>query len=211
MTWLEIGLMAAGSVLIPWLWHRHENRVVEQRLSAERMRANIEVFFSPDGGCELAICNEVQQARELIMVMAYYLTNVAVIDVLMRAVQRGVKVRLITDNVGDNSKLLEPLLQIVDEWWVDKRHAIMHNKVMVIDGRVVITGSFNFTENAEQRNAENLLILRSHVAADRYAGNWFTHKQHSVSGKSDDSKAVRCSETVHPSPGEPAISTTGPG
>ncbi len=44
---------------------------------------------------------------------------------------------------------------------VDAAHAIAHNKVMVIDGETVSTGSFNFTKGAEERNAENLLALRN--------------------------------------------------
>ena len=42
---------------------------------------------------------------------------------------------------------------------IDAEHAIAHNKVMIIDGETVITGSFNFTKAAEENNAENLLII----------------------------------------------------
>jgi phosphatidylserine/phosphatidylglycerophosphate/cardiolipin synthase-like enzyme len=50
---------------------------------------------------------------------------------------------------------------------------------MIIDKETVITGSFNFTKAAEERNAENLLILRSKELAERYIANWEKHKQHS--------------------------------
>lgn len=186
MTWLEISLMTGISVAVVWLWHCHEDRTKENeglKLSAERLRASIDIFFSPDGGCEKAICNEIDQARITILVMAYYLTNAEIIASLSAAVNRGIKVSLITDDKGDNAPSLEWLRENAHEHWVDKKHAIMHNKVMVIDDRVVITGSFNFTANAEENNAENLLILRSYKAAARYAGNWYTHKWHSVSGK----------------------------
>ena len=43
---------------------------------------------------------------------------------------------------------------------IDVKRAIAHNKVMVIDGKMVITGSFNFTKSAEENNAENLLVIR---------------------------------------------------
>jgi hypothetical protein len=43
--------------------------------------------------------------------------------------------------------------------WIDSKHAIAHNKVMIIDGANVITGSFNFTKAAEKSNAENLVII----------------------------------------------------
>jgi phosphatidylserine/phosphatidylglycerophosphate/cardiolipin synthase-like enzyme len=62
---------------------------------------------------------------------------------------------------------------------IDAIHAIAHNKVMVIDGKMVITGSFNFTNSAEERNAENLLVIRDRVLAERYEQNWQKHKTHS--------------------------------
>jgi phosphatidylserine/phosphatidylglycerophosphate/cardiolipin synthase-like enzyme len=60
----------------------------------------------------------------------------------------------------------------------DGRHAIAHNKVMVIDGAVVITGSFNFTNSAETRNAENTLILKSTELAQIYKNQWTQHWAH---------------------------------
>ena len=62
---------------------------------------------------------------------------------------------------------------------IDSEHAIAHNKVMVIDGETVITGSFNFTKAAEENNAENLLVIRDRTLAERYTKNWQEHAQHS--------------------------------
>jgi phosphatidylserine/phosphatidylglycerophosphate/cardiolipin synthase-like enzyme len=62
---------------------------------------------------------------------------------------------------------------------IDAAHAIAHNKIMIVDGQVVITGSFNFTKNAEESNAENLLVIRDTALADKYAANWKIHAAHS--------------------------------
>lgn len=56
---------------------------------------------------------------------------------------------------------------------------IAHNKVMVIDGQTVVTGSFNFTKAAEENNAENLLIIRDLGLAKLYMENWERHRGHS--------------------------------
>jgi phosphatidylserine/phosphatidylglycerophosphate/cardiolipin synthase-like enzyme len=56
----------------------------------------------------------------------------------------------------------------------------VHNKVIVIDGRIVITGSFNFTKAAEESNAENLLIIRGADLGAKYANNRQEHLEHSV-------------------------------
>lgn len=58
---------------------------------------------------------------------------------------------------------------------IDSEHAIAHNKVMVIDGEIVITGSFNFKKAAEENNAENLLIIHDKKLASLYIKNWQEH------------------------------------
>ncbi len=60
---------------------------------------------------------------------------------------------------------------------------------MVIDGKTVVTGSFNFTKAAEESNAENLLVIRDREIAGRYAENWQLHESHSASylGKENSS------------------------
>ena len=63
---------------------------------------------------------------------------------------------------------------------IDDKHQIAHNKIMIIDGETVITGSFNFTKSAEEHNAENLLVIRSKELAAKYAANWQAHAKHYV-------------------------------
>jgi phosphatidylserine/phosphatidylglycerophosphate/cardiolipin synthase-like enzyme len=63
--------------------------------------------------------------------------------------------------------------------FIDARHAIAHNKIMIIDGAVVVTGSFNFTKAAESNNAENLLVIHDPQLAARYMANWKEHQAHS--------------------------------
>jgi phosphatidylserine/phosphatidylglycerophosphate/cardiolipin synthase-like enzyme len=63
--------------------------------------------------------------------------------------------------------------------YIDSKHAIAHNKIMIIDGETVITGSFNFTKAAQENNAENLLVLRDEKVAEEYEQNWQTHLAHS--------------------------------
>jgi phosphatidylserine/phosphatidylglycerophosphate/cardiolipin synthase-like enzyme len=61
----------------------------------------------------------------------------------------------------------------------DSAHAYAHNKVMVIDEETVITSSFNFTNSAENKNAENLLVIKDKGIAMKYAENWKEHTKHS--------------------------------
>ena len=62
---------------------------------------------------------------------------------------------------------------------IDTEHAIAHSKIIVIDGETIITGSFNFTEAAQEKNGENLLLIRYQALAAQYTQNWEVHRQHS--------------------------------
>jgi phosphatidylserine/phosphatidylglycerophosphate/cardiolipin synthase-like enzyme len=64
--------------------------------------------------------------------------------------------------------------------FIDNRHAIAHNKIMIIDRQTLVAGSFNFTMAAEEKNAENLLVLKGNRAlVDRYMRNFEEHRRHS--------------------------------
>ena len=110
------------------------------------------------------------------------LTSVeAIAQALLRASARGVQVRVLLDDKSDktNRYVIDLLNQGQVPLRGDAKHAIAHNKVMVIDETVVITGSFNFTNAAETRNAENFLILKSPELARTYKGQWQIHWEHS--------------------------------
>ena len=114
------------------------------------------------------------------LVQAYGFTHNAIAQALVRAHQRGAKVQVLLDEKSDatNRYVIGLLHAEGIPIRLDGAHAIAHNKVMVLDGQVVVTGSFNFTNAAETRNAENLLILRSPALAQAYRDNWLQHLQH---------------------------------
>ena len=62
---------------------------------------------------------------------------------------------------------------------IDAQHAIAHNKIIIVDDYLVLTGSFNFTKAAEEKNAENLLVINDPSLAKRYLENWHAHETHS--------------------------------
>jgi phosphatidylserine/phosphatidylglycerophosphate/cardiolipin synthase-like enzyme len=89
-------------------------------------------------------------------------------------------VRVILDNEQETAKYSSAtfLDNSGIETMIDKKHAIAHNKVIIFDGETVITGSFNFTKQAENGNAENLLVIHSQELAKVYAANWQKHFEH---------------------------------
>ena len=139
------------------------------------------VFFSPQGGCTEAIVAELAKARSTIHVQAYSFTSDAIAKALLSAHKRGIKIRVILDKSQRTEKYSSAdfLAHAGIETLIDDKHAIAHNKVMIIDGQVVITGSFNFTKAAENSNAENLLVIQDSSLAALYQENWDAHAGHS--------------------------------
>jgi phosphatidylserine/phosphatidylglycerophosphate/cardiolipin synthase-like enzyme len=141
----------------------------------------IQVFFSPNGGATQAAVNALESATNSILVQAYSFTSAPLAEALVAARRRGVSVKIILDRSQRTEKYSEadffehngmPAL-------IDARHAIAHNKIMIIDGYAILTGSFNFTKAAEEKNAENLLIINDANLAKAYLQNWHAHEQHS--------------------------------
>jgi len=141
----------------------------------------VKVRFSPKGGCTEAIVYAINNATKSILVQAYSFTSDAIETALIDAHRRGVDVHVILDRSQYEMKgtATDNLFTAGVDVKMDKKHAIAHNKVMVIDGFSVITGSFNFTRQAEISNAENLLILNSSNLAALYTDNWNVHYAHS--------------------------------
>ncbi len=139
------------------------------------------VHFSPRGGCTEAVVGALQKATATVLVQAYSFTSAPIAKALVDAHRRGVKVQVILDKSQRTEKYSSAtfLYNSGIPCLIDAQHAIAHNKVILIDGETVITGSFNFTKAAEENNAENLLVIHDPQLAARYAQNWEVHRQHS--------------------------------
>lgn len=143
---------------------------------------NIEVYFSPGGGCTAAVVKEVGKARKEVLVQAYSFTSAPIAKALLEAHKRGVKVSIILDKSQRSEKYssLTFFTHAGMDVKIDDAHAIAHNKVMVIDSETIITGSFNFTKAAEERNAENLLVIKNNEKLVKaYTDNFYNHNKHS--------------------------------
>lgn len=140
-----------------------------------------DVRFSPRGGATQLVVDTLAQAKSAVLVQAYSFTSEPIAQALVSAHQRGVRVEVILDKSQrtENDSMATLVANAGISVFIDAAHAIAHNKVMVIDDAIVITGSFNFTKSAEERNAENLLMLHDRALAVKYTTNWQQHRAHS--------------------------------
>ena len=139
------------------------------------------VYFSPNGSATDAIVRALMDAKTSVYVQAYSFTSTPIAEALRDAHRRGIKVEVILDKSQCSEKYTSATFvsNAGIPTYIDDAHAIAHNKVMVIDGAILITGSFNFTKAAEEKNAENLLIIHDRTLAGLYKQNWDNHLKHS--------------------------------
>lgn len=144
------------------------------------LSANPVVYFSPKGGCTQVLVNEIGKAKKEIFVQAYSFTSTPILNALLEAHKRGVEVSVILDKsaLGTSTKVAQNLSTAGIRVLVDNKHAIAHNKITIVDSTLVLTGSFNYTKQAEISNAENLLVLQTNVI--EYRQNWLNHSKHSL-------------------------------
>ena len=135
----------------------------------------LQACFVPGEDCTALIVRQLDYAKSEILVQAYGLTSSPIIQALGRAKERGVDVRAILDRINEQKRYTAATyLKNHDiDVLIDDAVVIAHNKVIVIDHRHVITGSFNFTRAAHAKNAENVLLITDDpVIAKSYAANW---------------------------------------
>ncbi|MEA3486011.1 MAG: phospholipase D family protein, partial [Candidatus Aerophobetes bacterium] len=117
------------------------------------------IFFSPKGGIAEEIIKQIDNAQEYIDIAMYSFTYEPIAEAIIRAKNRGVKIRILMDkgqSQGKYSKyrfFLDNGIAVIQD-----RHAgIMHNKIAIIDKRILFIGSYNWSKSAEERNEENIL------------------------------------------------------
>ncbi len=146
--------------------------------------AQIEACFPPPlpGGCDpaAAVVQAIGGARKTVLVQMYALTSRRIVSALVNAKRRGVDVRAIVDRrqLDEDRSDTNAVARLASGGvpvLVDTVPGLMHNKIMIVDGATVITGSFNYTWSAEHKNAENLLVIHDPTLAAEYTQNWNIH------------------------------------
>ncbi len=146
-----------------------------QHANTVKATGTIEVAFSPNGGGAQLIIKAIGEAKKSIQVQAYSFTNAEIAKALSESAKRGVKVRVVLDKSQETEKYTSAtfLANAGIPVRIDDDFAIAHSKIMILDEETIITGSFNFTKAAEERNAENVLVIRGNKELARlYLQNW---------------------------------------
>ena len=113
------------------------------------------------------IIDEIDLATNEIVVAVYWFTNQELFEKLIEKVEKGIKVQLIIHNDYINNRETGlPFQELIDkggEFYFSDNFNPMHNKFCVIDNKTLINGSYNWTYYAENRNRENILIIKDEI------------------------------------------------
>jgi len=123
------------------------------------------------GGLEAVLAAALREARETVDIAVYELNSLAIYQEILHAEARGLRVRIVADDehgLDDDAAYLRDLRAAGIALVTDERSALMHNKFVILDGRSVWTGSWNYTVNGSYRNNNNVFVMESALAAAAY-------------------------------------------
>ena len=145
-----------------------------QWLSVPQPSKQINVCFTPPAGCSSLIVNEIHHAKKSIFMQAFSFTSESIANELIAAHHRGITVKILFDRsqMGEKNSKFEFLKNAGLNVKIDHVSGLAHNKVLVIDEQKVLTGSYNFTNAAEKRNADNIIMINNSQLAKHYYNNW---------------------------------------
>jgi len=129
-----------------------------------------EVYFCPRDNCSIQLINQIDNAESSIHTAIYSFTLDSIADAMIIAKSRGVDVKIVVDRSQASSKYAEDdrLLEAGIPLKYAGFSGLMHNKFTVVDGSIVSTGSFNYSQNGDTKNNENLLIIYDEKVAGEY-------------------------------------------
>jgi phosphatidylserine/phosphatidylglycerophosphate/cardiolipin synthase-like enzyme len=136
---------------------------------------DINVYFSPEDNIEKIIIDRIGNAENSIHFLGFSFTSKKLGDELVRLKKKGLKIYGIFEKTGSNSKDSQYVKLKLEgaEVKLDKNIGRMHHKVIIIDENTVITGSYNFSANANTKNDENVIILHNKNISKQYLEEFF--------------------------------------
>lgn len=146
-----------GTMIVEWL---EEIVKVLQSSDAEATGDIAEAWFSPHSDCPLRIRTLLAQAKRTVEICVFTITDDRLTSAVLEAHDRGVRVRIITDNdkAADLGSDADRFLQAGIELRVDRTEYHMHHKFAVFDRKILLNGSYNWTRGAAVNNEENFVV-----------------------------------------------------
>src|SRR6266702_2570843 len=169
---IELSIESAVSDSLETVSKEAQSITTQERVGRELSTPRVNALFSPAGGIERQAVAIIDSAVGSIEMAAYEFTNMYVEKAILEAIKRGVKVALVLDRLetrGRQAELHDTLERAgCDVRLISPNGGIMHDKYIVVDGKTVEWGSYNYTERAENKNFENATFATDNALAQQY-------------------------------------------
>ncbi|MEY3443908.1 MAG: hypothetical protein RLZZ519_2189 [Bacteroidota bacterium] len=154
-------------------WLEAATRILDEK-PLQAKTAGSHVFFSPGDFCLNAIVSQIQSAQKTLDICVFTISDDRISDALIATHQRKVRVRLVTDNekLLDLGSDIERHVKAGIAVKVDRTEHHMHHKFAVVDGKSVVTGSYNWTKSAAEFNQENIIVSTELAVVHSFQGEF---------------------------------------
>jgi len=150
--------------------------------------AEVEVAFTPGDDIAALLVKRIGEAKKTVQVQAYLFTDRRIANALIAARRRGLEVEIIADaaqHQGGGVLHLKALRRAGVDVYLNASYASSHNKVIILDAgtreAAVVTGSYNFTNAAQSRNAENVVVISGNPdVTGLFVANFEKHRRQST-------------------------------
>ena len=151
--------------------------------------AEYQLIFTPgEDDCAKQIVQVINNAKHQVLVQAYSFTDWDIAHALLQAKRRGVQVSVLLDRSQKDKEIMRFLLFYKIDCSIDSANSISiaHNKIIIVDRKIVVGGSYNYSKNAAHRNAENITIIKDRAFAAAFYANWKARKEMNKTRKSQN-------------------------
>ncbi len=129
-----------------------------------------EVYFSPGPDCQRALLRYLGQCKKEMLICVFTISDDKIAELILKAHQQNIRIRIITDDdkTFDRGSDIKRLHQAGISVKMDNSPNHMHHKFAIIDGNILLTGSYNWTRSASLYNHENIFVSRHVGVVQKY-------------------------------------------
>ena len=133
-----------------------------------------QVFFSPGEDCVNHIIDLINEAYTQLDICVFTISDDRISRAIVEAMKNGVEIRIISDNfkVEDTGSDIEDLSRVGIPVKLDTTDNHMHHKFMIVDNKIVLTGSYNWTRSAALYNQENILSMDDEEVVSKFSNEF---------------------------------------
>lgn len=152
--------------LIDWIEKANKLTLIESEINQTYSKA----YFSPGDECKNAITYHIKQAKETVDICVFTISDNDIAKQIISSHKKGVHIKIITDDdkINDIGSDIKELRDAGIPVKIDGTRSLMHHKFCIVDKQIIITGSYNWTNSAAQRNYENILVNNDNKAVKSY-------------------------------------------